>query len=96
MASSTWAILLHQRQWFSNNTVSGVKTGFVHDAAADIVLTGNNLSATEQAISIQRTFNSAGVDQGYGGININATGGNIYNGVNSTGASMPNFLQLKI
>ena len=73
---------------FTNNTVSGVKTGFVHDAAADIVLTGNNLSATEQVISIQRTFNSAGVDQGYGGTNnINATGGNVYNGVNSTGAS---------
>lgn len=73
---------------FTNNTVSGVKTGFVHDAAADIVLTGNNLTASEQVISIQRSFNSAGVDQGYGGTNnINATGGNIFNGVNSTGAS---------
>ena len=48
---------------FSNNTVSGVKLDLCI-AAADIVLTGNNLSATEQAISIQRTFNSAGVDLG--------------------------------
>lgn len=81
---------------FTGNTVSGVKTGFVHDAAADIVFTGNSLTASEKAISVQHNFNSAGVDQLTGGINnIDATGGNTYNGVASGGATTPELLTIE-
>ena len=74
--------------FFTSNTVSNVELGFVHSAAADIVLTGNNLSASNKAISIQRDYSSAGVIQPNGGINhIDATGGNTINGVASGGAT---------
>jgi hypothetical protein len=81
---------------FTGNTVSGVKTGFVHDAAADIVFTGNSLTYSEKAISVQHNFNSAGVDQLTGGINnIDATGGNTYNGISSGGATTPELLTIE-
>jgi hypothetical protein len=74
---------------FTGNTVSNVEIGFVYDAAADIVFTGNSLSASQKVISVQRFVNSAGVPQATGGVNnINATGGNTYNGVLSTGATL--------
>ncbi|MBK6698525.1 MAG: HYR domain-containing protein [Saprospiraceae bacterium] len=73
--------------FFTSNTVSNVELGFVHSAVADIVLTGNTLSGSNKAISIQRDYSSAGVIQPNGGINhIDATGGNTINGV-ATGAA---------
>ncbi|MBK8564253.1 MAG: right-handed parallel beta-helix repeat-containing protein [Saprospiraceae bacterium] len=74
--------------FFTGNTVTNVEIGFVHNALADIVLTGNNLSATNKAISIQRQYTSAGVQEAIGGTNnINATGGNTINGIATAGAS---------
>jgi hypothetical protein len=75
--------------YFENNTVANVAIGFGHDAPADIVLTGNSLSATDAAIQLHRSYNSAGVAQSYGGTNnVDATGGNVINGVNTTTASL--------
>lgn len=82
--------------FFTNNTVSNVEIGFVHDAAADIVLTGNSLSASGKAISVQRFYNSAGVAQAYGGVNnIDATGGNTYNAVASGAATLPQLFAIE-
>ena len=61
--------------YFTNNTVSNVEIAFVHDAPADIVFTGNNLSFSEMAISIQ------------GANNVDATGGNTFNGIASSSAT---------
>ena len=81
---------------YSNNTVSGVSYGMVHDAPADIIFTNNNLTATTQAIAIQRAFNSAGVQQLTGGIgNMNATGGNTINGVVSGAATLPQLYDIE-
>jgi len=76
--------------FFTSNTVSNVEFGFVHTAAADIVLTGNILSASNKAISIQREYSSAGVQSATvgGAFNINATGGNTINGVATGGATL--------
>ena len=69
---------------YTNNTVSGVKYGMVHDAPADITFTGNTLTAATQAIAIQRQYNSAGAQQPTGGTgNLDATGGNTINSVAS-------------
>ena len=74
--------------YFTNNTVTNVETGFAHMADADIVLTGNTLSASNQVISIQRNYSSAGVVQPNGGtFDIDATGGNTINGVATAGAT---------
>jgi hypothetical protein len=83
--------------FFTSNTVSNVERGFVHSAAADIVLTGNSLSATDKAISIQRQYSSAGVqDPTVGGaFNINATGGNTINGVATGGATLPQLFTIE-
>jgi hypothetical protein len=82
--------------FFTNNDVTNVEIGFVHDAAADIVFTGNNLSASYRDISIQRTYNSLGVPKAYGGTNnIDATGGNNYNSVNSIGASLAQLFDIE-
>lgn len=62
--------------YFTNNIVSNVEFGFVHDAPADIVFTGNSLNASQKAISVQ------------GANNIDATGGNTFNGVASATATL--------
>ncbi len=75
--------------YFTGNTVANVSFGVVHDAPADIVLTGNSLSAMDSAIRLQRTYSSAGVAQTFGGTNnVDATGGNIINGVDTTAATL--------
>ncbi len=74
---------------FTGNTVQNVAFGFVHDAPADIVLTGNSLTASDQAIVLQRSYSNAGVQQAYGGANnIDATGGNTINGVPTATATL--------
>jgi hypothetical protein len=74
---------------YSNNTVSGVGYGLVHDAPADITVTANNLAASTMAIAVQRAYSSAGVQQLVGGTgNMNATGGNTINGVVSGSATL--------
>jgi len=81
---------LSSQVFFNNNTVSNVERGFVHSAAADISITGNSLSASNQAISVQRQFTSAGVIEAIGGLNnIDATVGNTINGVAIAGATLP-------
>ncbi len=75
--------------YFTGNTVQNVQFGFVHDAPANIVLTGNSFSVTESAIQLQQEYSSAGNPLGSGGTgNIDATGGNIYNSVDSTTATL--------
>jgi hypothetical protein len=74
--------------FFTGNTVSNVELGLVHSAVADIVVTGNTISASNQAISVQRDYSSAGAIQATGGINnIDATGGNTLNGIATAGAT---------
>src|SRR5690606_31437055 len=74
---------------FTGNNVSNVEIGFAHDALADITFTGNSISASDAAISVQRNYNSTGVVQASGGEHdVDATGGNTINGINTTGASL--------
>jgi len=74
---------------FTNNTVTNVEIGLVHSAHADIVVTGNNLNASAKTISVQHNYSSAGVEQTHGGdFNINATGGNTFNGIASSSATL--------
>jgi hypothetical protein len=75
--------------FFNGNTVHDVEFGFVHDAPANIVLTGNSLTATESDIQVQQDYSSAGAPLGTGGTgNIDATAGNSYDGVDSAAASL--------
>lgn len=62
--------------FFTNNIVSNVPVGFKHDASANIIFTGNNLTASQKAIIVGNAFN------------IDATGGNTFNGVASNSASL--------
>jgi parallel beta-helix repeat protein len=62
--------------YFTNNIVSNVDIGFEHSANADIVFTGNNLSANIKAISVNSAYN------------IDATGGNTINGLASGAATL--------
>ncbi|MEI6750793.1 MAG: right-handed parallel beta-helix repeat-containing protein, partial [Bacteroidota bacterium] len=62
--------------FFTDNTVSNVQVGFKHDASANIVFTGNSLSASQKAIEITGAFN------------IDATGGNTFNGIASGSATL--------
>ena len=76
--------------YFNSNTISNVEFGFVHSALADIVVTGNNISASNKAISIQHQYTSGGTLQPtIGGFNnIDATGGNTINGVATNSATI--------
>jgi hypothetical protein len=74
--------------YFTGNTAQNVSFGFVHDAPANIVLTGNSFSATDSDIRLQQEYSSTGIPSGSGGTgNIDATGGNAYEGVDSTTAT---------
>ncbi len=75
--------------FFTGNAVQNVSFGFVHDAPANIVLTGNSFSATDSDIRLQQDYTSTGTPLGSGGTgNIDATGGNTYEGVDSTTATL--------
>lgn len=74
---------------FTSNNVSNVQFAFVHDAPVNITLTGNTLSATEAVVRLQRYYGSTGVPSASGGTgNVDATGGNTYNGIASSGATL--------
>ncbi|MDR3459626.1 MAG: HYR domain-containing protein, partial [Verrucomicrobiae bacterium] len=75
--------------FFTGNAVQNVSFGFVHDAPANIVLTGNSFSASDSDIQVQQDYSGAGAPLGSGGTgNIDATGGNTYEGIDSTTASL--------
>lgn len=80
---------LSTQLFFTNNTVSNVQFGFVHDAPVDTTLTGNDITATQDVVRLQRYYGSTGTPQATGGTgNVDATGGNTFNGVASSGASL--------
>ncbi|MGE5424983.1 MAG: NosD domain-containing protein, partial [Syntrophothermus sp.] len=65
-------------------------------APADIVLTGNTITASQKAISIQRFIDWDGTVKTYGGINnIDATGGNIINGISTTTTNLAHLFTIE-
>lgn len=73
---------------FTNNTVTGTAYGYVQESPAAMALAGNTFSVTRDAIRLQGTWTAAGEGAQGGTADIDATGGNIVNGVDTASASL--------